>query len=1413
MKRLFTILPLLLAALMLSAQTSVTVDGIKYTLDGSNATVTYPTDGEPGSSNPNTYTGDIVIPPSINVDGTDYSVTAIGKKAFRSSTITAISLPEGLLSIGEEAICKTNITEIIVPNSVTTLGKYAIGQNSSLQTITFGQHVADNTWGKWVAWRSSGGYEVYMICDAMPVLPDEYTFDDTHASTIFVKPALYNDYVADQYWGMYNIVKMGTELIDFTVDGIKYKMITEDKVIVTYPTETKPGSSNPNPYTGDFVVPDKVTYEGQTFNVTGIGDFAFRYATITSLSLPEGIVSIGEEAIYNTKITELTLPNSLITMGTYAMAYNANLEKVTFGENIATEDWGAWVLYRESPEYDIYMDCHAKPTVPDKYTFDHGYQSRIHVYPDVYEDFLNDEYWGGKYTIIADMGGSSIEYLSFVVDGIKYKMTAEDKVSVIYPTEEKPGSSNPNPYTGDIVIPAQVTYEGVTYNVTSIGNYAFRSSTITSISLPEGLISIGKEAIYKTEITEIVVPNSVTNLGESCISENPNLQNLTFGEHIADNKWGVWVAWRTSGGYNVYMICDVMPKLPDNQTFDDTHESIIHVYPSVYLDYIADEYWNCHTIVADLLQEISPEDLLGYIATYSALLPTEDEVGIDPGFYTAASVQALNEALAYASSLDESSTMQERNQALLQMIVAADGLKINPLNEGYYYIENVYTSSSGNKYMRTSSDGYIVTKSSIDETDARYFFKLIHKGSNWYIQSADDNKKYFGAPDSEGWMTLTDNPDYEQIITWIGGGKFKLQCLNEGTASNPYTQSSGYVFAKNYSDDDAHIQWRFHPAQSGKFPMDFNIENIRVREFMAEVTYTAEDATKITPYNVAPPTRRDLPEPATIFWTQNTTATAQQITWSLNPDFSDAFTAEVNLGDSYYEIFNLLPNQTYYYKVTLTVDGNPTEVINSTFTTSGQLRQIKGEGAANMRDLGGWATASGTPIKYGLIYRGAEWNGKYNLTPEGIAAIRAVGMKAELDLRSSNEALYIDKSPLGDDVTYIRIHNEDYYESGLQNRKDLYKRNLDYVFDCVKNDKPVYFHCHIGADRTGTLAILLEGLLGVSESDMYKDYELTTFSLYETHRYKENVDGIMTYIKSLSGETLTDKFYTYCHDELGLSAKEIADFRMKMLGTVYDVDVKNVVSEAVSTNETYLDLTDYNFEAEALTGNMPAEGNLVVAVSPESGITGQNIINDGVCESLVLTDGIDYGTPIAFVATQVSFTSNVSLYKTLVLPFEADVPAGFTASEATSVYGAKVILEEVSTIRANAPVIVQGEGVFQITANNAEVAASEGITPQEGVLYGTYKSTLAPHGSYVLQNQDDVIGFYHVEDEITVKAFRSYLEAPASSVKAFYLNNDATGIASSLGETQEEAVFNLAGQRLSKPQKGINIIKNKKYIK
>lgn len=379
--------------------TTATVDGIKYILDGGNATVTYstyPDVSKPGSVSDNTYSGDVVIPSTITVDEKTYDVTSLGKYAFRyARNVNSLSLPEGVNSIGEEAIYKTYLTELSIPNSVSSLGKYSLAENSRLVKISFGKDVGSASWGKWVCWRSSGAYDIYMVCDAAPELYDDDTFDGERKSRIHVKASAFDDFVAKSKWNKYNII---TEL--GTLDGIKYLKDGRGNAYVTYPNDKEPGTSS---YTGDIVIPATVNYDDKYYKVIAIEDKAFRKASITSIQLPEGLLSIGKEAIYKTNITELTIPNSVTTLGEYSLAYNDNLVTVSFGKNVDANTWGAWVLYRESGGYDVYMNCDSKPSVPDKYTFDDSSETIIHVMSSLADSYNADSYWGGKYTIKGDL--------------------------------------------------------------------------------------------------------------------------------------------------------------------------------------------------------------------------------------------------------------------------------------------------------------------------------------------------------------------------------------------------------------------------------------------------------------------------------------------------------------------------------------------------------------------------------------------------------------------------------------------------------------------------------------------------------------------------------------------------------------------------------------------------------------------------------------------------------------------------------------------------------------------------------------------------------------------------------------------------------------------------------------------------
>lgn len=97
----------------------------------------------------------------------------------------------------------------------------------------------------------------------------------------------------------------------------------------------------------------------------------------------------------------------------------------------------------------------------------------------------------------------------FSVNGIFYNKLGNDAVEVTY-NESQIGC-----YSGAVVIPATVTYDGTTYNVTGIGNLAFlTSSSLQSISLPNGLATIGDDAFAEcSSLTSITFPSTVNSLG------------------------------------------------------------------------------------------------------------------------------------------------------------------------------------------------------------------------------------------------------------------------------------------------------------------------------------------------------------------------------------------------------------------------------------------------------------------------------------------------------------------------------------------------------------------------------------------------------------------------------------------------------------------------------------------------------------------------------------------------------------------------------------------------------------------------------------------------------------------------------------------------------------------------------------
>ncbi|MCQ2797573.1 MAG: tyrosine-protein phosphatase [Bacilli bacterium] len=208
---------------------------------------------------------------------------------------------------------------------------------------------------------------------------------------------------------------------------------------------------------------------------------------------------------------------------------------------------------------------------------------------------------------------------------------------------------------------------------------------------------------------------------------------------------------------------------------------------------------------------------------------------------------------------------------------------------------------------------------------------------------------------------------------------------------------------------------------------------------------------------------------------------------------------------------NLFQSTEYYWRV---VGDDKTSQVKS-FETADYPRWIDGADMFNIRDAGGYMTSSGQRVKQGLIYRGGEITSKafggngtmssikhqFTGTDEAKDIFRNV-MKIgnELDLRRTsdlqadnnyNRCYFAEKDENGqDDIVWTNVQLNS-WESFLTNTADIRA-----CFDAFAHadEKPVYYHCHGGADRTGTLGFFLLGALGVSYSDIVIDYELTSYS-------------------------------------------------------------------------------------------------------------------------------------------------------------------------------------------------------------------------------------------------------------------------------------------------------------------------------
>lgn len=151
-------------------------------------------------------------------------------------------------------------------------------------------------------------------------------------------------------------------------------------------------------------------------------------------------------------------------------------------------------------------------------------------------------------------------------------------------------------------------------------------------------------------------------------------------------------------------------------------------------------------------------------------------------------------------------------------------------------------------------------------------------------------------------------------------------------------------------------------------------------------------------------------------------------------------------------------------------------------------RMMKLDGVWNVRDCGGWNADNGK-VKFGYLFRGARLSGA---SSSDLTALANAGIKFELDIRDAgNAAGTVATIP---DSTYRNVPINNAYAQMISGEATAAATACIAAMESIVDDKPVYIHCASGADRTGCICAMLEALLGVSDTDIDRDFEMTDFA-------------------------------------------------------------------------------------------------------------------------------------------------------------------------------------------------------------------------------------------------------------------------------------------------------------------------------
>ena len=340
---------------------------------------------------------------------------------------------------------------------------------------------------------------------------------------------------------------------DFQSGDLYYNITSDSTVAVTY-QEYNSSSNYASIYT--VTVPETITYDGTTYSVTSIGDYAFYgCSSLTSITIHKSVTSIGNYAFADcSSLTSVTIPNSVISIRGSAFYNCSKLTKTNY-----TGDIAGWCNIK-------FGSGKANPMYYSHNFYINDQEIKDLVIPNSVTSIGSYAFYGCSSLTSVTIGNSVTSIGSWAFEDCS-SLTSVTINSDAIVKKAYSSSSNISHIFG-----SQVTEYIIGNDVKKIGDNAFyKCSSLTSITIPNSVTSIGSEAFYgcskltKTnytgdiagwcnimfgsnyanpmycshhfyindqEIKDLVIPNSVDSIHDYAFYYCYSLTSVTLGESV-----------------------------------------------------------------------------------------------------------------------------------------------------------------------------------------------------------------------------------------------------------------------------------------------------------------------------------------------------------------------------------------------------------------------------------------------------------------------------------------------------------------------------------------------------------------------------------------------------------------------------------------------------------------------------------------------------------------------------------------------------------------------------------------------------------------------------------------------------------------------------------------------------------------